>query len=295
MCDKKLEFILIKGTYHVVGSSPDGDTLKFKANNKNNWKKIIGTPKFNTKDQTPLRIEGIDALETHYTPTLKGKKATETHQPLALANSAKDFLLKTLGIKNVVWNKTGSTVVSANDGIAGYILTQGVDNNRFRRPVAFAFAGSTAKTDGSTVCLTINELKNSANYKSLEAGQSYPTYYKTLAANIRDEMTKAVLKARAAKLGIWGKDKSPQFTFNNLQTLTDDVVIFPKLFRRLVEFIEGGGKIAAFGAFLQSKKDGVLVMPQADHKTSLDGVITVSGKIVKMHVLPENVIFDPQV
>lgn len=59
-----------------------------------------GTPgkvKLNNKGYAQLRIEGIDALETHYTA---GKKR---HQPLQYGNAATKKLLSILGFTGVRW------------------------------------------------------------------------------------------------------------------------------------------------------------------------------------------------
>lgn len=93
-----MPFILIKGTFHVTGYSPDGDSIRFKAKQKANWKKLGGKiidP--NDKGHVQLRVEGIDSLETHY-------KKAGYHQPKDLAYAAGDKLMSILGIKNVQWS-----------------------------------------------------------------------------------------------------------------------------------------------------------------------------------------------
>ncbi|MEM7112640.1 MAG: hypothetical protein AAF614_09405 [Chloroflexota bacterium] len=70
-----MNFTLIKGTFHIVGFSPDGDSIRFKANNPANWNKIqtdkreIFEEKLAADDGAiTLRLQGVDALETHYSP-----------------------------------------------------------------------------------------------------------------------------------------------------------------------------------------------------------------------------------
>src|SRR5688572_8021411 len=70
-----MNYTLIKGSFHVVGQSPDGDSLKFRATNSMLWDSIPTENREiflrNFKEQSGvvnLRLEGIDALETHYTP-----------------------------------------------------------------------------------------------------------------------------------------------------------------------------------------------------------------------------------
>ena len=56
-----MDYVLIKGTFHVVGYQPDGDSIRFQANSKNMWKKL-GGPKVKlnkTKGHAQLRIEAV--------------------------------------------------------------------------------------------------------------------------------------------------------------------------------------------------------------------------------------------
>ena len=289
-----MPFILIKGTFHVVGYAPDGDSVRFKADNAAHWEKIDGTPKRNKKDHIQLRFEGIDALETHYRPRNKGAK--DHHQPLAYAQGARSFMLATLGIENVVWGEKGKEVVSADDGVKGYILTRQVDNPKYGRPVSFVFAGEANEQGGSEVMLKPVRVRQSVNYKLLAAGHAYPTYYQTLFSDLREELTRAVKRARNAnaKRGLWKADKTGGLNFNGLASITDVHPILPKLFRRLVEHVESGGQLSTFRQFLNDKGDGVLILPQANHTSALDAVVTVKGKRVSLTVAPENLVFDPQ-
>jgi hypothetical protein len=37
-----MPFLVIKGTFHIVGYSPDGDSVRFRADNKEHWAKLSG-------------------------------------------------------------------------------------------------------------------------------------------------------------------------------------------------------------------------------------------------------------
>jgi hypothetical protein len=81
-----MPFVLIKGTFHVEGYSPDGDSVRFEGDNKEHWAKLSGRPVvLNAKDHAQLRFEAIDTLETHY---------LNMHQPLELATGALESLLE---------------------------------------------------------------------------------------------------------------------------------------------------------------------------------------------------------
>lgn len=287
-----MPFTLIKGTFHVVGYSPDGDSIKFKADNPENWKKIAGTPKLNKKGHVQIRMEAIDALETHYLPKIKGAKYQ--HQPEFYSKAARDFLIDSVGIKKVIWGIKNSRVSSALDGTRGFILTRSIDNPKYGRPVSFIYEGNIKKQDGAMIHLDVAFLKLSVNYKLLETGLVYPTFYPTLFYDLRNEMIYATRQSRKSKRGLWKKDKTSNLIFNNSKSITDVHPIFPKLFRRLIEHIASGGNLKSFKKFLANKKDGLLILPQAQHTDALDYIIKIAGKKLSMTILPENLIFDPK-
>ena len=51
-----MPFHIIRGTFHVKGYSPDGDSIRFKADNKSHWGLLSGPPaKLNGHDHAQLR------------------------------------------------------------------------------------------------------------------------------------------------------------------------------------------------------------------------------------------------
>jgi hypothetical protein len=97
------------------GPEPDGDTVKFVPDTPalvETLPRLSGrAPKINARGIS-VRLEAIDALETHF---------AETHQELAGANAARDVLLAELGVTNVVYfpdlpNKVQS---ADQDSVAG--------------------------------------------------------------------------------------------------------------------------------------------------------------------------------
>jgi len=211
-----MAFRVIKGTFHIAGYAPDGDSVRFKAANPAWWSLLDG-PKvgLNAKQHAQLRIEAIDTLETHF----------ETfHQPLDLADQATEFLLRQLGITEVQWNATRTKVTHARDGTPGFIITRTTERNR--RPVAFVYAGRTERADGSEVFLDRRLIRRSINYRTLWAGMAYPTYYQGLFYDLRDTLTSAVLKARAERLGVWRRDRTTRgFEVDGVDGLMNVVVV----------------------------------------------------------------------
>jgi hypothetical protein len=277
-----MPFTLIRGTYHIKGYQPDGDSVRFAAASPANWRKLAGRVDVNARGHAQLRLEAIDTLETHF----DGR-----HQPLALAIKALDFLLRELKITGAQFDPLMSNVVDAQDGTPGYIVSRQAEENG--RPVAFAFSGTPPETDGASIFLTRKRLRDSLNYKSLLAGLAYPTYYSGLFPDLRTELTYAVAKARTAKRDIWSKDvTNAGFAVPNLQSITDTHVILPKLFRRLVEFMRGGGSVAGFKEFMEKKAEPITLISTA-HFTHFDTIIDVRRTTVKVTQPPENIVFLP--
>jgi endonuclease YncB( thermonuclease family) len=276
-----MSFFLIKGTFHVKGYSPDGDSVRFRANNSANWKKLSGpAAELNARGHAQLRMEAVDALETHY---------EGYHQPLKQAKAAGRFLLSSLGINEVVWNENQGTVIKAQDGTKGYILARCTERNR--RPVAFVFSGETEQNDGEEVLLDANKLKESLNYKLITRGLAYPTYYNGLFSDLRNVFTEAMIKAKAENRGLWPYDRTTKgFPVSDLATLTEDVAILPKLFRRIMDYMGNGGKIDGFKDHLLTGCEPVVRIEQV-HFTRLDAIVQVKGDKVRMAESPENLIF----
>ena len=213
------------------------------------------------------------------------------HQPLNFANAAMDFVLAQSGITGVVWNNNHTRIDQANDGTPGYILTRQKDKNG--RPVAFAFAGTTTDVDGTDVFFGVDRLKNSINYKSLEAGHAFATFYTGLFADLRGAMAAVVVTARTAGNGIFAADKTNSgVTVDSLDAITDQHVIMPKLFRRLAEFIAGdpAPDLSDFKDWLEGKNEQVLML-RTQNFTHLDDLVEINGQEVKLTEFPEDLVF----
>jgi endonuclease YncB( thermonuclease family) len=277
-----MPFYVIKGTFHIKGYSPDGDSIRFKANKEENWRLLSGSAvELNARGHAQLRLEAIDTLETHF---------KNAHQPLALAKQALDHLLAQLGITGVKWNEQGTKVIAANDEIEGYIISRQIEKNR--RPVAFVFSGNPAEADGAVVYLDVARAAKSVNFEMLKTGLAYPTYYKGLFPDLRNAMTSIVADARKANKGVWSSDKTNAgFTVNGLESLSNDIVILPKLFRRLAAYLEGGGSVNNFKQYLAKLGEDILIISTV-HATHFDTVIEVNGNKVRMTEPPENLIFE---
>lgn len=286
-----MPFKIISGSFHVTGYSPDGDSIRFAADDIGYLYDLGGAePRLNARGHAQLRIEGIDTLETHFNP---GSGGGQLRQPEAFAEAATDRLLAYLGIGNVVWNDRRSAVVSASDGARGYILSRSVEKNG--RPVAFVFSGDPPGPDGSDFYLDPDFLRNSYNYVVLSEGLSYATFYWGLFHDLREEMTAAVAAARAQEHGLYARDVTASgFAVNTIGDLTDVLVIMPKLFRRLSEHFVSVGSILGFKEALEASREPVLEIATANF-THFDTFVEQAegSNRIRLRVNPEDLVFDP--
>jgi len=228
-----MKYTLIKGSFHVVGYSPDGDSMMFRAKNSKHWQNLVAQnsklfAEKVAKGALQLRLQGIDALETHYSPPplrtpseLKGKasskqskpKPSGTHQPAEIGQMATDKFLKIVGVTKTKWRKWGSTTWidkacipqkgkdvwiddKHDDVLPGYIVASEVERNG--RPLAWVFAGSCSNRDGSELSKEslAKRLRQSVNYQLLQKGLVYPYFYMGLAGILRKKMITATKLAR---------------------------------------------------------------------------------------------------
>jgi len=248
----------------------------FEASNKKNWKKIVTIHQdiFDAKLKAgkgivQLRMQGVDALETHYSPSpvggpskLKTKKRRGTEkpkmgkfrQPKKFGDLAIDKMMGMFGVKTMNWGRSGwggsyvknidirksrkttNYKTKHKEPLEGYIVVNDVE--RKGRPVSWVFAGKTSVRDGSKLSVTKLKgmLKKSANYKLLADGLVYPYFFFTLQAKLRDVLMDGVLKAQKKKLNIWMDDRTAKgLTMNRFSQITGEDIIFPYLFRRMIK------------------------------------------------------------
>ncbi|KQT62597.1 MULTISPECIES: hypothetical protein [unclassified Aureimonas] len=283
-----MPYRLVKGRYRVVAYSPDGDTIRFEPDDREAFGDLLDDAQFNVRGHVPLRLEGIDALESHYSPPSGGGALS---QPMPLARAATDFLLDFVGIRDVVWTAERRSIASAVDGVPGHILTRSVD--KYGRVIAFAFTGNADEEDGDDVYLDADGLAASYNLVALSAGLVYPTFYWGLFADLRTAMADATRAARAERRGVFAKDATQTgVTVTSLASITDDAVILPKLFRRLSDFLVATGSVEDFDAAVEANREPVLDLTTSNF-THFDTFIEQDGDTVRLTRLPEDIVFDP--
>ena len=296
-----MSYMLLRGSFVIryddlprQGPQPDGDTVKFRPDNRALVEALPRPsgqgPDINSRGIS-VRLEAIDALETHF---------EETHQETAGGRLARDELLRRLGFTNVVFFPDApNTVQSADqDEVRGHVLANGIDANG--RMIGFVFSGDHPDPDGTAVFLDEALLDQSLNAALLAEGLVYPAFYTTLPTSLRNHLAASSTAARTAGLGLWPRataDPDRAATVPDL-TAAEELVIWPKLFRRMVPYLAAGfPDFDGFDAWLRAdpvnRDDAVLLLDEPLEPANLHDVIAASGHTIRLTRRPEQFVILP--
>ncbi|WP_459803647.1 lamin tail domain-containing protein [Herbidospora sp. RD11066] len=273
------------------GPEPDGDTIKFLPDTPALVEALprpSGTSPDLNRRGISVRLEAIDALETHF---------EETHQRLDWAFAARDRLLGLLGFTGVeFFDDLPNKVRRADqDSIPGYVLTNGIDANG--RLIAFVYGGTTDTPDGAPVFLTSALADASANRILLAEGLAYPAYYATLPVELRDHLA-GISRAARPSMGLWPvADGHPGRPATVTADTLDETVIWPKLFRRLVPYFAAGfTTFDQFDTWLRADpvhRDDAVWLIEKQERGNLHDVVRAGGTTIELTVWPEDFVIAP--
>ncbi len=292
----KGNFIIFNADKPLQGPEPDGDTIKFQPADKHLVEMLPhtnSTAKFNLAGITSIRFEGIDALETHFEV-----EGDVFHQQYDLAVQARDTLLVKMGFGKIQYfaDKPYKVQSVEHHPIPGYILSNGLDT--YGRIIAFVFTGETDIVDGSSIFAIPELITKSLNAYMLSQGQAYGEFYITLPAELRNRLQEAVATARNEKAGVWSTDTASIDTSAHITGLDElqQLVMFPKLFRRLVSYFQAGytglSKFDEWLRFDPINRDDRLILPTLELGNMHD-LIHIEGDNLKLNYLPESVVIVP--
>jgi hypothetical protein len=297
-----MPYTLLRGAFVIrypdlprQGPEPDGDTIKFLPDTPALVEALprrSGIPPDINARGISVRLEALDALETHF---------RETHQELAGANTARDELLRLLGFTNVIFfDDLPNKVQSADqDAVRGHVLSDGIDGNG--RLIAFIYPGDHPGPDGTTVFVDEALVDQSLNAVLLAAGHAYPSFYATLPADLRTHLADSSRAARAAQppVGLWPRstaDPDGAATVANLGAV-EQLVIWPKLFRRIVPYLASGfADFDGFDAWLRAdpiNRDDELFLLEELERGNIHDVVHGAGQQIQLTVWPEDFIISP--
>jgi hypothetical protein len=113
---------LIEGQYRILNSAPDGDSVRFYPSDPQAFAKAGLPVRTNQAGGAQLRLDGIDALETHYQP--QTGNAGVLHQPFEFGRAAAEALLTSLGFTAVRRGQHETVTSSTPAQAPGYVLTR---------------------------------------------------------------------------------------------------------------------------------------------------------------------------
>ncbi|MEU9720904.1 thermonuclease family protein [Streptomyces sp. NPDC047976] len=297
-----MPMLLIRGTFRAKGTKPDGDTLSFTPDDVTDWKRVPGPRPVvpGSFGQASIRLESIDALETHYGD--KNSPSGVQHQPLELAHAAADALLKAVGFTDFHRAGTGTgdeaekITSTIPETVPGWILTRGADV--FGRCVALVGTGLPPAFNGYEVDVDGKELEKTVNYQLVKDGLVYPTYYSGFSEVLRASLTAAATAAREAQKGVWKEDRTLRGAeVVALSSLTGDkgAVVLPKLFRRLKDYLDlepRNPSLACFRAYLAGAwEDRFYIQGKPGVFNGMHHIVEVDGQVVKMTHGPMEIVF----
>jgi endonuclease YncB( thermonuclease family) len=263
------QYRVFRGYLHAVGLKPDGDTLAFKPHDSAALAALPGPDgdpdrvKFDADKNgaADVRLQGIDALETHYQPAVSdprppgatppaGDQQAQRRQPSAASGPrsrrgpqpARDARVQ---VSDADWHPwgylrhvtVGGVVVATKfqENVEIVVVAGAVE--REGRVLGWVFPASIALAEGAV--LTEAQLaalvKQSCNARLLAAGLAYPYYFMTLATALRGKLNTAVSAAQRAQRGVWAVDASAAGVLvPTLSALHDSVALWPYLFRKLL-------------------------------------------------------------
>ena len=221
----------LRGDLVVVGKRPDGDSIRFVPERP----ELLGDLHRGDRvrvtradGSVQLRLEGIDAPETHY-----GGDA----QPRG--TDARDWLLEQAGFADVVFDQSATVQAATPATRPATVLSKGVDPNG--RPIAYLLVANGADLrDGAWTHVDRALLDRTLNARSLGAGVSYLTLYTSTPAAHRERLRAIAADAREAAKGVWATDESDLFRLVSQASISppNGVLILPKLFRRCTDYLK---------------------------------------------------------
>ena len=256
-------FLHVSGTFVLVGKQPDGDSVRFVPDDPHALDDIYRAHLLRPSrvdGSLQLRLDGIDAPETHY-----GSHA----QPLG--DAARDhFLKQVLGFTSVTFQK--ETVTAATpETITGAILTQAADPHG--RPIAYVMGAGQANPFGEAQSgtLPVAVVRETANARMVRDGLAYALLYTSMPKTHRTVFSHLAQEARKANRGVWAADKTPRFALQGRGSIEagspDAALIFPKLFRRATDYLTAVEK----SGFDGNLSEWLAATPKEDDAVVLDG------------------------
>ena len=127
----------------------------------------------------------------------------------------------------------------------------------------------------------------------LREGLVYPTFYTSTEPIVLDKFRTATERARIGGRGLWAIDRTSDFTLWDTRTIQYDILILPKLFRRLVGFFDRYQDFKELPAYMIRQQDDLQLVNNPTPR-SLASLMTIKGRRLKLKVPVEDILFSPK-
>ena len=265
-------FYFIRGSFVIIGKQPDGDSVRFIADDTSLLNKLKNHNRIRlSKDNSvQLRFEAVDAPELHY-----------LGQAQPLGDTSRDALVKMMGFDNLAFRSDGATVTTSRpQTVRGAILSKAAEVNG--RPISYVLLAKDAKgfADGVQIKVSDVILQKTLNTRQLENGMAYLTVYSSTPKDHQNFLRQVAAKARTAKLGVWARDSSAKFKLENKDSVNQrGALILPKLFRRCISYLNAKNKNPSLGSLSDWMRF------TQDTGVSEDDLVKTNGQVARLSSL----------
>ncbi len=123
----------------------------------------------------------------------------------------------------------------------------------------------------------------------MKDGFAYPLYYNTLFASLREEFNNALAHAKQNDLGYWPTDSTEAGVIVNTNAdLATIKPIWPKIWRRLEEYLRNQNSLNGFIDWLEDRNERVDILSIMEERGIQDIVEVDNSNKVKLKEKPEN-------
>jgi hypothetical protein len=148
--------------------------------------------------------------------------------------------------------------------------------------------------DGAVLDSSQLPLEKSINFQLAREGLVYPTFYTTTDTMFVEKLRAVISRARKTKRGLWSIDRTSDFSIWDARTLQEDVLIMPKLFRRLVCFIDSYANFNQLEAYMRRQRDHLVLADGTTRESLADLMKFIDSRRIQMDTPVENILFSPK-
>ena len=299
-----MSYTLLTGSFVIrypdlprAGPEPDGDTVKFAPGHAGAGRDApapVG-PRCRTSTAAGSRFAWRESTRSRRTSARRTRSWPG-------ANAARDELLGRLGFTDVdFFDDLPNKIESADqDSVRGHVLSNGIDANG--RMIGFVYAGDQRGPTARGVFVDEALRRPLGRTPScLRAGHAYPAFYATLPAALRTHLAALSRAARdAGRRGLWARstaDPDGAAEVADLDAL-EQLVIWPKLFRRIVPYLAAGfaelRRVRRLAASRPVDRDDELFLLDRLERGNLHDVVRASGDSIAADALARGVHHQPR-